>query len=169
MHPWLPANTITDAKPAPFSEITALIGEEAITPSTEALAKQSGEKHILIVDDDPIVLMLVSKMVLKLGYHPKTAADGMDALLCLDQSEFNLIITDYDIPLLNGLELAAQIKKRLVKIPVILMTGNHDNGLLSDIETSGLVAGLLLKPFNLTTLREKIETVTHHGPARGVS
>ena len=81
MHRRLPANTMTDAKLAPLSEFSPFIGEEAITPSAEALTKQSAEKHILIVDDDPMILMLVSKMVLKLGYRPKTAADGMDGAL----------------------------------------------------------------------------------------
>lgn len=169
MHQWSPDNTITDAKLAPFSEVTPLIGEEVLTSSAEGLAKQSGEKHMLIVDDDPMILMLVSKMVLKLGYHPQTATDGMEALLCLDQSEFKLILTDYEMPLMNGLELAGQIIKKRVNTPIIIMTDNHDDGLLRDVEKSGLSAGLLLKPFNLTTLREKIDMVTLHDPSRWVS
>jgi DNA-binding response OmpR family regulator len=133
------------------------------------LEKKSGEKQLLIVEDDPMILMLVSTMVSKLGYRPKTAADGMEALIHMGRSSFKLIITDFDMPLMNGLDLAGQIKKTLANTPVIIMTGGHDRDLLRNIERSGLVAGVLLKPFNLATLREKIEAVTRHGPIRWVS
>jgi DNA-binding NarL/FixJ family response regulator len=73
------------------------------------------------------------------------------------------------MPLMNGLDLARQIKMKLMDTLVIIMTGNQDDDLVSDIEASGVVAGLLLKPFNLNTLRETIETATRQGQIRWVS
>jgi CheY-like chemotaxis protein len=166
---WLPDTTATDPKLTPFSAIDRLIPEEVIPQSAEGLDKNSGEKPILIVDDDPTILMLVSSMVRHLGYRPKTALNGMDALFHLGRSGFKLIITDYEMPLMNGLDLARQIKMKLMDTLVIIMTGNQDDDLVSDIEASGVVAGLLLKPFNLNTLRETIETATRQGQIRWVS
>jgi CheY-like chemotaxis protein len=169
MNQRLPKITLTGASLSPLSEIDPLMAEEIINHSVEGLERDIWEKRILIVDDDPSMLMLVSKMALHLGYRPKTVADGVEALFQVGQSAFKLIITDYDMPLMNGLQLADQIKKKLLDIPVIIMTGNHDNGLLNDIKASGLITDVLLKPFKLGTLREKIEIITHHGPVGWVS
>lgn len=169
MHKWALSTAVNGATVFPLSDLDHLIHEEDTRASAEGTDLYSDNNRILIVDNDPMVLMLVSKMVLHLGYRPKTAVDGMDALFNLGRSTYNLIITDYDMPFMNGLELANQIKKKQMGAQVIIMTGNHDNDFLNDIETSGLASGLLLKPFNLNTLRETLEMVAHNGTIRWVS
>lgn len=113
--------------------------------------------RVLIVDDDPIVLELVSGMALRLGYHPTTAKDAVDALFFLTRTHYDLVITDYDMPSMNGFQLAQQIKKKYFKTRVIIMTGHCEQDIENSIFESGIVDGLLLKPFNLKIMREKIE------------
>jgi CheY-like chemotaxis protein len=113
----------------------------------------------LVVDDDAGVLELVSKMVAHLGYRPTMAVDGVEALQHLARARFDLVITDYDMPFIDGYQLADQIKERYFGTRVIIMTGHleEDVGCLAD--SAGVVDGLLFKPFSLATMKAKIETV----------
>ncbi len=115
--------------------------------------------RVLIVDDDGGVLKLVSRMAAHLGYRPTMAIDGVEALQYLARARFDLVITDYDMPFIDGYQLADQIKEQYFGTRVIIMTGHleEDVGCLAD--SAGVVDGLLFKPFSLADMKAKIETV----------
>lgn len=113
--------------------------------------------HILIVDDDPDLLNLVSSMIASLGYTPDSAGDAMDAFYYLNKTHYDLVLTDYHMPSMNGYQLADQIKRRNAGTKVIIMTGHFEKAIINVLLASDTVDGLLLKPFNLATLKEKIE------------
>ena len=119
----------------------------------------TGTTRILIVDDDLDILKLVERMAACLGYAPESAQDAMDALFLLNQTHFDLVLTDYYMPLVDGHQLADQIKRRYADTKVIIMTGHCEEAIINMLNASDAVDGLLLKPFNLATLKEKIETV----------
>ena len=129
--------------------------------STDGLTLDSDASRILIVDDDPVVLKLVSKMAARLGYQPTVAEDGVDALYHLTRTHYDLVLTDYDMPFIDGYQLADQIKEKHFGTRVIVMTGTCEPDVLDMLDGSGIVDGLLLKPFNLKTLKEKIELVVN--------
>jgi CheY-like chemotaxis protein len=88
------------------------------------LTFDSDASRILIVDDDPVILRLVARMAASLGYHPTMAEDGVHALYYLTKAHSDLVITNYDMPFIDGYQLADQIKERHFGTRVIIMTGH---------------------------------------------
>jgi CheY-like chemotaxis protein len=100
-------------------------------------------------------------MTARLGYQPTVAEDGVDALYHLTRTHYDLVLTDYDMPFIDGYQLADQIKEKHFGTRVIVMTGSCEPDVLDMLDGAGIVDGLLLKPFNLKTLKEKIELVVN--------
>ena len=131
--------------------------DDHLAQSVDGLKLDSDASRILIVDDNPDILKLVSKMATHLGYRPTVAEDGVDALYYLTKGHYDLVITDYDMPFIDGYQLADQIKEKHFGTKVIIMTGHSERDIADLLDGSGIVDGLLLKPFNMKTLKEKIE------------
>jgi len=117
---------------------------------------QSGDlPQILVADDDPAILRLVKAIVEKEGYAVISARDGKEAYKILQSGEpFVAAIFDVIMPYIQGPELARhmQSEKRLMKIPVIIMTAEQNSRLSSDSFASGAVA-FLPKPFTTSQLQ----------------
>lgn len=112
--------------------------------------------RIMVVDDDHQIVRLVAQMVAQLGYRSTTAGDALDALFHLNNAHHDLVITDYAMPFMDGVQLADQIKRRYRSTRVIVMTGQSEAVIRDRIKGSTSVDGLLLKPFNLNVMRETI-------------
>lgn len=150
----------------PFSEMDVPVQGTVLARPVDGLANAWSGSCILIVDDDPAILMLVSKMAFQLGFHPKTAIDGLDALETMRKYTCGLVITDDEMPAMDGYQLAEQIHKRHGGTPVILMSGLQEGERLGELVASGRLAGTLLKPFNLTMLQNAIKKVRDQSPDR---
>lgn len=125
-------------------------------PAIVSSGQLGGGCRLLIVDDDIQMRTLVSRMISCLGHSARTAANGADALQLLRDGEVDLVITDYQMPLMNGFQLASEIRRRYPDIPVLLMTGYTNVDFIDRLQGQKLFAGLLNKPFNLQELGEKI-------------
>ena len=121
--------------------------------------KDADSNRVMVVDDDPQILKLVAQMVVRLGFRTTLAVDALDALYHLNQAFHDLVITDYDMPFMDGIQLADQIKRRHHMTKVIIMSGHHEAVIQERIGGLTIVDGLLFKPFNLNTMREKIEEI----------
>ena len=120
----------------------------------------------MIVEDDPNILTLVAKMASRLGYLSTEAVDALDALFHLNQTHHDLVISDYDMPFMNGFQLADQIKRRHPMTKVIIMSGQCEAVIKDQMKGSAIVDGLLFKPFNLDTMKRTIEEI---GTCRNIS
>jgi len=108
--------------------------------------------NALIVDDESQIATLLSDYLHTKGANTSVAKDGVDALRQLDSSKFDLVITDFNMPVMDGLELIKKIRAAdsYKGIKIILTTGRA-NG--SDfIEALSLSDELIYKPFNLKNL-----------------
>ena len=89
-------------------------------------AKQStsAKKRVLVVDDSLTVRQVERKLLENRGYEVVTAVDGMDGWIALQSDAFDLIITDVDMPRINGIELVKKIKgdTRLKNLPVMIIS-----------------------------------------------
>ncbi|MEP6902476.1 MAG: response regulator [Actinomycetota bacterium] len=115
----------------------------------------SGLAQILVADDDPAILRLVKAIVEKEGYAVVTARDGKEAYKILQSGEpLAAAIFDVVMPYIQGTELVRymQSEKRLMKIPVIMMTAEQNSRLSSDSFAAGAVA-FLPKPFTNAQLQ----------------
>lgn len=117
-----------------------------------------GNGQVLVADDDPAILRLVKVIVEKEGYTVVAARDGKEAYKLLQSGEpFVAAIFDVVMPYIQGTELAKhmQSEKRLMKIPVIIMTAEQNPRLSSDSFSSGAIA-FLPKPFTTSQLQTMI-------------
>jgi DNA-binding response OmpR family regulator len=108
-----------------------------------------------VVDDEPTVLQTL-RLLLTIDRHQiETAADGATALARFDASRHDLVITDYMMENMDGLELARSLRALCPAQPILLMTAS-----LSAIEQSQValasVSAVLEKPFSLQELRAAI-------------
>jgi CheY-like chemotaxis protein len=112
-------------------------------------------RRILVADDDPAILRLVTAIVEKEGYTVVSARDGREAYKLLQaDSDFVAGIFDVVMPHIQGPELVRYMKteKRLMKIPVMMMTAEQNPKLSSDSFSAGAVV-FLPKPFTTAQLQ----------------
>jgi len=116
---------------------------------------------VLIVDDQLTIRSLVRAGLRDLGVtETREASDGEEALHALVASPSNLIISDYNMPKLDGLGLLMAVRKYppTNSTAFIMLTGRADRELVQRASQYG-VNNYLVKPFTVATLREKIEEV----------
>jgi two-component system, sensor histidine kinase and response regulator len=85
----------------------------------------TGKKKILVVDDDALVLSILSSLLSESHYEVETAENGKQALATLDDS-FDLLLSDLEMPEMSGLELLESLRKSKNNIPVVILTGNQE-------------------------------------------
>lgn len=115
------------------------------------------ERKILIVDDEPDLLKVVSFRLEKAGYKVLCAITGKEALEMAARERPDLILLDLRLPLLNGLEVCVQLKKseELKQIPVIIFTASTSH---IDEKTKACGADdYIIKPFTPEELSGKIK------------
>jgi len=120
----------------------------------EARARHS----ILSVDDDEDVLALLHEIVSSLGHDSSTAADGVDAIEKLNEQHFDIVITDINMPRMDGTELIRKICAEHEDIDVIAVTGYHNNYSYTDVIEAG-ASDFIAKPFNVNELEAKINRI----------
>lgn len=135
--------------------------EDMTAQATDEVAFRLEAHRILIVDDNLENLRLISRMAQYAGYQTTLAEDGLIALDQLKKARYDVVITDYQMPVMDGFELADQIKEAYFGTKVIVMTGSCEEEVLDMLATSSLIDGLLLKPFKLQDMKENIEKVLH--------
>ena len=116
---------------------------------------------VLIVDDQQVMRSLVRSGLQQLGFTDfQEAPDGEEALRHLLARPVNLVISDYNMPKLDGLSLLRAIRSHppLAKIAFIMLTGRADKELVQRAVQFG-VNNYLVKPFTVATLQGKIESV----------
>jgi CheY-like chemotaxis protein len=116
-------------------------------------------KRILVVDDEPFVCDAVKMMLMFDGHNVTTANSGKDALALFEKGKFDLVITDFSMPVMKGDELAAAIKSRAPEQPVVMITAYAEMLQSSGNPLFG-VDHLVSKPFLLEDLREAIAKVS---------
>lgn len=112
----------------------------------------NSKRQVLVVDDEPAVANVMEMMLRFEGHEVQTAPGAKEALALLEESQFDFIITDYSMPFMKGDELAAIIKQRWPKQPVIMLTA-HAEMLKSSGRAMPGIDALINKPFLLEDLR----------------
>jgi DNA-binding response OmpR family regulator len=120
---------------------------------------------VLLVEDEPDVRSVVTKIIAEEGYSVEAAEDALDAMAKLGEFDPHLILLDLNLPDIGGMEVLARIR-RTSNVPIILLTGRSGEGDRID----GLRAGAddyVVKPFSAGELVARIESVLRRtsGPA----
>ena len=117
-------------------------------------------KQILIADDSKSIREVLAFSLVNAGYKVFVARDGMDALNFFDGRSIDLLLTDYHMPNMNGLELIGKVRElELYKyIPVLVLTTENQSSIIKAAKDSG-ATGWLLKPFNAEKLIQTLRKV----------
>ncbi|MEI7850554.1 MAG: response regulator [Kiritimatiellales bacterium] len=111
--------------------------------------------RILIVDDAPIFLLLLSKLLAGEGYEVATAKHGAEALKILETASFDLLLSDMNMEPVNGLELLRAVKTSYADMPVIMVTAYETLYSADETERLGAFA-YITKPFKNAMLFETV-------------
>ncbi len=124
------------------------------------MSAQTG-MSILVVDDFSTMRRIIKGLLGDLGYTNITEADdGTTALPLLKAGSFDLLITDWNMPGMQGVELLRHVRadERLKKLPVLMLTAEAKREQIVEAAQAG-VNGYVIKPFTAATLKEKIDKI----------
>ncbi len=120
--------------------------------------------NVLIVDDYKTMLRIVRNLLKQIDFHNvEEASDGSEALSKLRSGSFGLVISDWNMQPMTGLQLLQEVRadSRLRHLPFIMVTAESKSENVVAAKQAG-VSNYIVKPFNAETLKEKIEKVLVH-------
>jgi len=117
--------------------------------------------NILIVDDYKTMLRIIRNLLKQLGFdNVDEATDGSEALQKLRDKSYGLVISDWNMEPMTGLQLLREVRKdvKLKTVPFIMITAESKTDNVVAAKEAG-VNNYIVKPFNAATLKTKLETV----------
>jgi len=117
-------------------------------------------KQILIVDDSESIREVLAFSIANAGYEVLVACDGLDALKYFDGRTIDLLLTDYHMPKLNGLELILKVRQLepYKFLPILVLTTENQLKIMKEARECG-ATGWLTKPFNTEKLLQTLRKV----------
>lgn len=137
-----------------------IVENEEIVKEESTSIELNGDSSILLIDDDESVLKVMKKGLEQFGYNVLIETDGLKAIKLFNKNSslFNVVIVDYAMPNINGLELAKELKAKDSSVKIILVSGFiRENNLL--LKYKDIVDDYMLKPILITELVKKIKSL----------
>lgn len=122
------------------------------------------ELAVLIVDDSPLARKFITRVMTQLGIHNITTAnDGQAAVSLIESRLFDLVITDYNMPEMDGEMLTRFIREQSSQrsIPILMVTSEHEGSKLAAVQQAG-ISGICDKPFEVNTVRKMLAAMLEH-------
>ena len=107
------------------------------------------KKQILIVDDSPSVLAVLSDLFVELGYEVTSACNGQEAYAQVESTKFNMIVTDLKMPVMDGVEFVKRAKQlpNCKFVPMVMLSSVDDEAKIAVARKAG-VSTFMRKPIN---------------------
>ncbi len=135
---------------------------EFVNPDGAALADVVLDDLVtLVVDDSPLARKHISRVLTNLGIRDITTAEnGREAVALIEERFFDLVVTDYNMPEMDGEMLTRHIREHSSQrsIPVLMVTSEGDSSRLSAVQRAG-VSGICDKPFDPLTVKQMIRNM----------
>lgn len=112
----------------------------------------------LVVDDDPVTRQIVIRTLAKAGFICDTAIDGAQARLYLASNRYDLVVTDLQMPNVNGHSLCVELLEKTPRPKIVVLTGVLEPRLAQDLLNRG-VDKVLFKPIDCEALAEVAQAV----------
>jgi DNA-binding NtrC family response regulator len=112
-------------------------------------------KRILVVDDQESMREMLADLIDLMGHEPRTVGGAKEALAALDKTDVDLVITDLNMPVIDGMELMKQIKMRSPELPVIIITGYGTFHTEKQVLSNG-ADGYIPKPCTINRVQETV-------------
>lgn len=127
--------------------------------------------RILLVDDDPYIRGALGRVIESLGHEVLLAESGIEALKITRSEHLDLIVSDVNMPEMDGIELLMEVREEHPDLPVLIMSGGgmlDKEVLLENAEALG-AHETLAKPFEIVEVEATIERLLRGDPPAGTS
>lgn len=135
---------------------------EYVNPDENALAEVNlDDLQVLVVDDSNLARKHIRRVLGNLGIENITeASDGTEAVEIIEKQFFDLVVTDYNMPEMDGEMLTRYIRERSsqASIPVLMVTSEENESRLSAVQQAG-VSGICDKPFDTATVKQMVRNI----------
>ena len=112
--------------------------------------------QILVVDDSKAIRDVLSKMLSFMGFHVAVASNGNEGLHLFLTNSFDFVLTDVQMPGMDGWTLAFHVKDKSPDTPVVLVTGEEKKAIMEKLKGS-CADSVLFKPFRLEDIQEMVQ------------
>lgn len=120
----------------------------------------TGQKQVLVAEDSSVIQNITKKVLQFQNYQITAVKNGLQVLEILEKETFDIILMDINMPGMDGMECARQIRKlgdeKKSVIPIVAITGNAKNYTLEDFRAAG-INEYLQKPLNFDALVETVK------------
>jgi len=130
--------------------------EKEMKKSVSSNARQAISKRILVAEDNKSIQNVVSRFLDFMGFEVALAGNGVEALSLFMAKPFDLVLTDLEMPIMDGWSLTHCIKERSPNTPVVLMTGGDRETVWKKVER-GPVDSVIFKPFRVEDLQRTVQ------------
>lgn len=114
--------------------------------------------NILVVDDEPSYRKAMKRLLSRDGHSVTLAEDGIDGLRILENKEFDMVLTDINMPNMNGWEFLAKIDTLYPDLPAAVITGLSSQENIAPVDTS-MAKKILKKPISIHDIRKLIDEI----------
>ena len=145
-----PVNTVTALSPFASVDLPPAIADDnlsdeapvyiGVQSQAQKALQMQVPKKILVVDDDPDILLLAKKVIAKAGYEVTAVKDGIEAIMRLSVEKFDLVLSDIDMPNLDGMRLLDILRQKNIHVDVVFLTAQEES---DEIEEKCLTLGAL--------------------------
>ena len=133
-------------------------GEKEKKDPTPTSLGQGRSGRVLVVDDNRSIRNILSTLLRLMGFEVTLAGNGIEALAVFIESSFDLVLTDLEMPIMDGWSLTHSIKERSPKTPVVLMTGGDRETVWKKVK-SAPIDSVIFKPFKLNDFQSTVQRV----------
>jgi len=141
--PFAASGTLDDGRLVLVVSLDALLTRPRhATELARAQGQARGRRRVLVVDDSPIVRDLLVELLSSVGLEVRSAADGAAALELLAEEAADLIVSDVEMPIMDGFELLRQLRDRAMRVPVVMVTTRGsvaDRALAAELGADALI------------------------------
>jgi CheY-like chemotaxis protein len=133
------------------------------SPGDGALqSRRFSDRHVMLVQSDAMELRIVAEMIRVLGYRVTPIKESGEALLYFGREPCEVVISELDMPRINGYQLAQRIRRRSPSTRILVMTACCQAEVVGYMEDR-LVDGWLFKPFGIENLKNRLESTQDSG------
>ncbi|SET66414.1 two-component system, response regulator, stage 0 sporulation protein F [Oceanobacillus limi] len=116
------------------------------------------DKEILVVDDEHGIRLLLEDILTNEGYKVITAKTGKEALDKLNAHSISLMILDYKLPIVDGLEILKKLDREKTEVPTVVMSGLVEK-ITEETKDISNVKSILAKPFNVLDVVQEVQSI----------
>ncbi len=136
--------------------------EIEIEKSPRTIPPLRKKKQLLVVDDNEAIQDVLSRTLSFMGYDVTVADNGLEGIAHFLARTYDLVVTDIQMPLMNGWEFSRLVKEQSPGTPVIVVTGFFDNTNWENMNMNHVDA-IIMKPFNLEEIKKTVQRLLGSG------